>query len=267
VNSHPPMNDEIDIHRRQLLASFGVAGVTGGLGLAGMSSFAANSKPPFPSELRGTEFDLEIAETPVNITGQPRIATTVNGQIPAPTLYWREGDTVTLRVTNRLPATSSIHWHGILVPADMDGVPVLSFDGIAPGETFVYRFQVKQSGTYWYHSHSRFQEQTGLYGSIVIQPRDGVRFKADREHVVMLSDWTDGVPEEIFRKLKVMSGFFNFNQPTVGDFKRDVAKIGLDAAMEKRKMWNRMRMVPASGVASASAQPSGFPKKLSAIER
>lgn len=172
------------------------------------------------------------------------MATTVNGQIPAPTLRWREGDTVTLRVTNRLPVASSIHWHGILVPAEMDGVPGLSFNGIAPGETFVYRFPVKQTGTYWYHSHSRFQEQTGLYGPIVIDARDGIRFRTDREHVVLLSDWTDGVPEELFRKLKVMSGFFNFNQPTLGDFKRDIAEMGLQGALEKRKMWNRMRMVP-----------------------
>src|SRR6185369_5574021 len=112
-------------------------------------------------ELSGTEFNLEIRELPVNFTGTPRLATAINGSLPGPILRWREGSEVTLRVTNRLSVQSSIHWHGILVPADMDGVPSLSFPGIAPGETFVYRFPVKQSGTYWYHSHSKFQEQTG----------------------------------------------------------------------------------------------------------
>ena len=239
-----PPTRAIDAQRRTLLAGLGGAGVASALGLASGPIWGADASASSPQELRGTDFELVIAETPVNITGQNRIATAVNGQVPAPTLYWREGDTVTLRVTNRLKVPTSIHWHGILVPADMDGVPGLSFKGIAPGETFTYRFPVKQSGTYWYHSHSGFQEQTGLYGAIVIAPREGLRVKADREHVVLLSDWTDGVPEQLFRKLKIMSGFFNFNQPTVGDFKRDIDKMGLSAAIEKRKMWNRMRMVP-----------------------
>jgi CopA family copper-resistance protein len=194
--------------------------------------------------LRGTEFHLEIASTPVNFTGSPQVATAVNGQVPGPILYWREGDTVTLRVTNRLPVTSSIHWHGILVPAEMDGVPGISFGGIPPGQTFDYRFQVKQSGTYWYHSHSEFQEQIGLYGSIVIEPRNGEGIKADRDYVVMLSDWVDGDPAKVFAKLKKMSDFFNTNQPTVGQFLSDVRKNGLSAALDKRKMWNQMRMLP-----------------------
>ena len=134
--------------------------------------------------LSGTEFNLEIGALPVNLTGQAGIATTVNGRLPAPLLRWREGDVITLRVSNRLSTPTSIHWHGMIVPADMDGVPGLSFDGIGPGETYVYRFKVNQSGTYWYHSHSRFQEQTGLYGPIVIEPRDGERHRADREQNV-----------------------------------------------------------------------------------
>ena len=237
----PPPNG---VDRRKFVVRLGSASAIGGLALSSSRTWAAAVEQTERTELRGTEFNLEIAETPVNLTGLPRIATTVNGQIPAPTLRWRDGDTITLRVTNRLPVASSIHWHGILLPANMDGVPGLSFNGIAPGETFVYRFPVKQTGTYWYHSHSRFQEQTGLYGPIVIDARDGPRVKADREHVVLLSDWTDGVPEELFRKLKIMSGYFNFNQPTLGDFKRDIAVMGLQGALEKRKMWNRMRMVP-----------------------
>ena len=194
--------------------------------------------------LRGTEFDLVIAETAVNYTGSPRLATTVNGSIPAPVLRWREGDVVTIRVTNRLSVPSSIHWHGIILPYQMDGVPGVSFKGIAPGETFTYRFKVQQAGTYWYHSHSAFQEQTGLYGAIIIEPRGGEGIRADRDFVVQLSDWTDEDPMAVFAKLKKQSDYYNFNEPTVVDFFRDVSEHGSAAAMDKRRMWNQMRMSP-----------------------
>ena len=225
--------------RRRLLQGAGAAALAGLVPARLLA--AGQSAQPIS---RGTEFDLEIVPAPVNFTGAPQVATAVNGQVPGPVLYWREGDTVTLRVTNRLPVTSSIHWHGILVPAEMDGVPGISFTGIPPGQTFTYRFQVKQSGTYWYHSHSEFQEQSGLAGSIVIEPKNGERVKADRDYVVMLSDWVDGDPAKVFAKLKKMSDFFNTNQPTVGQFLSDVRKNGLGAALDKRKMWNQMRMLP-----------------------
>src|SRR5437016_2913773 len=194
--------------------------------------------------LSGTEFNLEIGTLAVNFTGQPGIATVVNGRLPAPLLRWREGDAVTLRVSNRLSAPSSIHWHGVIVPADMDGVPGLSFNGIGPGETYVYRFKVNQSGTYWYHSHSRFLEQTGLYGPIVIEPRRGERHRADREHVVLLSEWTDLHPEHIYRALKRQSNYFNFGRRTVGDFVNDVRKQGWKPTMADRRTWGQMRMDP-----------------------
>jgi CopA family copper-resistance protein len=232
--------DAVNRWRRRILQGAGAAAALAGLA---PGRLLAAGQTPQPI-LRGTEFDLEIAPTPVNFTGSPQVATAVNGQVPAPILYWREGDTVTLRVTNRLPVTSSIHWHGILVPAEMDGVPGISYAGIAPGQTFVYRFQVRQSGTFWYHSHSEFQEQSGLSGPIVIEPRNGERVKADRDYVVMLTDWVDGDPAKVFDKLKKMSDFFNTNQPTVGQFLSDVRKNGLSAAMDKRKMWNQMRMLP-----------------------
>jgi CopA family copper-resistance protein len=196
------------------------------------------------AELSGTEFNLEIGALAVNITGQPGIATAVNGRLPAPLLRWRQGDTVTLRVSNRLSAPSSIHWHGMIVPADMDGVPGLSFNGIGPGETYVYRFNVNQSGTYWYHSHSRFQEQTGLYGPIVIEPRRGERHRADREHVVLLSEWTDLDPEHIYRTLKHQSNYFNFHRRTAGDFFNDVRTRGWKPTIADRRMWGQMRMDP-----------------------
>jgi FtsP/CotA-like multicopper oxidase with cupredoxin domain len=194
--------------------------------------------------LSGTDFNLEIGALAVNFTGAPGTATAVNGRIPAPLLRWREGDAITLRVSNRLSAPSSIHWHGLIVPADMDGVPGLSFKGIGPDETYVYRFRVNQSGTYWYHSHSRFQEQTGLYGPIVVEPRGGERHRADRDHVVLLSDWTDRDPEHIYRTLKRQSSYFNFHQRTVGDFFNDVRKQGWKPTLADRRMWGQMRMNP-----------------------
>jgi CopA family copper-resistance protein len=194
--------------------------------------------------LSGTEFNLEIGALPVNLTGQPGLATVVNGQLPAPLLRWREGDVITLRVSNRLAAPTSIHWHGVIVPADMDGVPGLSFNGIGPGATYAYRFKVNQSGTYWYHSHSRFQEQTGLYGAVVIEPRGGERHQADREHVVLLSEWTDLDPEHIYRTLKRQSNYFNFHQRTVGDLVRDARQEGLKQTLTDRRMWGQMRMDP-----------------------
>ncbi len=179
-----------------------VQGLASGSALASLGFHAAASAQTGavvgPQQvLRGTEFKLAIDATPVNFTGAARIATTVNSQLPTPILRRREGDTVTLAVTNHLTVTTSIHWHGIILPNEMGGIPGLTFDGIGPGETFVHRIPVKQSGTYWYHSHSRFQEQTGLYGPLVIEPRGGERFPADREYVVMLSDWTDEDPEAV----------------------------------------------------------------------
>jgi FtsP/CotA-like multicopper oxidase with cupredoxin domain len=196
------------------------------------------------SVLTGPDFDLTIGEVTVNYTGRSRTATAVNGQVPAPLLRMREGDAVTIRVTNRLRVRTSIHWHGMIVPADMDGVPGLSFAGIDPGSTFVYRFRVNQSGTYWYHSHSRFQEQTGLYGPIVIEPRRGERHASDREYTVLLSDWSDADPEWLYATLKRQSDYFNFGKRTVGDFFADARARSLGDAVAERSLWGQMRMDP-----------------------
>lgn len=230
--------------RRRFLQGLLAGGAVATLGLRHPMALALDSAGKAET-LSGTYFDLSIGETPSGVTGAHRSATTVNGSIPAPTLRWREGDTVTLRVTNRLRVATSIHWHGILLPTGMDGVPGLSFDGIDPGETFEYQFAVKQSGTYWYHSHSRFQEQTGLYGPLVIAPKGGERFPTQQDFVVMLSDWTDENPEVLFANLKKMSDYYNFNEPTAVDFANDALKIGFRQALAKRKMWNQMRMSPA----------------------
>jgi FtsP/CotA-like multicopper oxidase with cupredoxin domain len=180
----------------------------------------------------------------VNYTGRPVYATAVNGSVPGPTVRWREGDSITLAVSNRLKDTTSIHWHGIRAPSEMDGVPGLSFPGIAPGETFIYRFPVRQSGTYWYHSHSRFQEQTGQYGAVIIEPQDKHPVEYDREYVVVLSDWTDTDPEIVFSNLKQQSDYYNFHQRTARTFLSDARTKGLRATISDRLMWGRMNMSP-----------------------
>ena len=232
------------VSRRTFVKGLAVGGAVAGLGLWRTTALAQGIAPVAWTTLSGTEFDLRIGETPMNFTGSPRVAITVNGSVPAPTLRWKEGDTVTMRVANTLAEDASIHWHGLLLPANMDGVPGLSFHGIRPGETYVYRFEVRQAGTYWSHSQSGFQEQRGLYGPLVIEPREPSPFKYDREHVVMLTDWTDENPARVFAKLKKRSDYYNFNQRTVGDFVRDVRTQGFKKALADRKIWGEMRMNP-----------------------
>ncbi len=197
---------------------------------------------PGAAELRGKEFDLEIARTPVNLSGKAAMATTINGRVPGPILHWNEGDEVTIRVTNRLDVDTSIHWHGIVLPYEMDGVPGITYPGIRPGETFTYRFRVAQHGTFWYHSHSEFQEQTGLYGAIVIHPSTPDPYVYDRDVVIQLSDWTDESPNAVYRKLKLSSGFYTLTHRTVGDFIDEVRQYGFTEAFSRRKMWNEMAM-------------------------
>jgi CopA family copper-resistance protein len=243
---------DLRLSRRGFLEGLAAGGVVAGLaGLSGAPRFARANSAGL-SELRGSEFDLTIGSLPVDFTGKRGVATVVNGSLPAPVLRWREGDTVTLRVRNELAEDTSIHWHGIVLPANMDGVPGLSFHGIAPGGSYTYRFPVRQSGTYWYHSHSGFQEQTGLYGPLLIEPRDPEPFSYDREHVVMLSDWTDRDPHELYLLLKRQSDYFNFNKRTLGDFVRDSERGGFAPALRERLAWARMRMSP-SDLADVSA--------------
>ncbi|MBJ2287532.1 copper resistance system multicopper oxidase [Pseudomonas sp. MF6755] len=229
--------------RRTFVKGLAAAGVLGGLGLWRSPSWAASGSPTL-SVLSGTEYDLSIGEMPVNITGKRRTAMAINGGLPGPLLRWKEGDTVTLRVRNRLDAATSIHWHGIILPPDMDGVPGLSFAGIEPGGVYVYQFKVQQNGTYWYHSHSGFQEQAGVYGPLVIEAKEPEPFKYDREHVVMLTDWTDEDPVSLMRTLKKQSDYYNFHKRTVGDFVNDVADKGWAATVADRKMWAEMKMNP-----------------------
>jgi len=229
--------------RRTFVKGLAAGGLLGGLGLWRTPVWAVTS-PGEPQVLAGTDFDLLIGETPVNITGNPRTAMTINGGIPGPLLRWREGDTVTLRVKNKLNANTSIHWHGILLPANMDGVPGLSFHGIEPDGMYVYQFKVRQNGTYWYHSHSGFQEQSGVYGPLVIDAKEPEPFQYDRDYVVMLTDWTDEDPVGLMKTLKKQSDYYNYNKPTVGDFIDDVSEKGWGSTVADRKMWAEMKMNP-----------------------
>ncbi len=234
--------NEIRLPRRQFVKGVAMGGVLLGMGLSPVRLLAATGSSSGQPTLSGNNFNLTLAPQAVNYTGRERMATAVNGSVPGPILRWREGERVTLNVTNRLAESSSIHWHGILLPAEMDGVPDISFKGIAPGETFRYQFDLKQSGTYWYHSHSGFQEQTGLYGPLIVEPREPEPFSYDRDYVVMLSDWSDEEPTDIYAKLKKMSDYYNFAERTAGDLVRDIQQKGLSRTWSERSMWNRMRM-------------------------
>lgn len=238
------------LSRRRFVQGLALGGTVAAFGVP--TSFAASTRGGVGNGnvLTGTEFDLVIGETPVDFTGRVRPAVTVNGSIPAPLLRWKQGTTVNLRVRNALPVGSihghetSIHWHGMILPANMDGVPGLSFDGIHRGEAYQYRFDVQQNGTYWYHSHSAFQEQAGLYGPIVIEAAEPEPFSYQRDYVVMLTDWTDLNPVQLFARLKKMASFDNYYKRTVGDFLRDAQKNGLAATIDDRRMWGQMRMTP-----------------------
>ena len=228
-----------DLTRRRFIRG---AAAVGALGFAPWPLRTALAAPA--TVLSGTEFALTIEDVSLTINGRQATATGVNGQVPAPILRWREGDTLTLAVTNRLREPSSIHWHGVRTPSPMDGVPGLSFRGIAPGETYVYRFPVRQSGTYWYHSHSMFQEQTGLYGAIVIEPKGGYAQGFDRDYVVLLSDWSFEPPERIVSNLKFQSNYYNYGQRTLGTFLDDAQRNGLADTVADRLEWGKMRMSP-----------------------
>lgn len=220
-----------------------VKGVVGASALASSGLYGQLAwSEPSRSELSGTEFDLEVAPLPVNFTGTDSTATAVNGLVPGPTLRVREGDTVAIRVTNRLHEMTTIHWHGIILDAEMDGVPGISFPGIEPGETFVHRFKLVQSGTYWYHAHT-LHEQTGSYGALIVEPANASNEpQVDRDYPVVLSDWTDENPVDVYLNLKKMGGYYNYQRLTAGDFLNDVKLHGMGTAISKRRIWNRTRM-------------------------
>jgi FtsP/CotA-like multicopper oxidase with cupredoxin domain len=198
------------ISRREFIKSAGA-----GLFLAGvrlsmpLPAWAASANTGINCGTIQNRYDLTVGYSPFHIDGRRGTATAINGSVPGPLVHLREGDDIIIRVTNNLMDSehSSIHWHGILVPYQMDGVPGVSFAGINPGDTYEYSFPVKQAGTYWYHSHSRFQEQTGAYGPLIIDPKDGEPFDYDRDYPIVLSDWSFEDPETIYRHLNLMGDY------------------------------------------------------------
>jgi len=235
-----------NVSRRQLIERTGALAIATAMERL-LPSYASASPADTlqgPSVLSGSTIDLTIAETPFRVHNEAAKAVTINGTVPGPLIRLREGQDVTLRVTNRLKATSSIHWHGVLVPPDMDGVPGVAFAGIKPGETFLYRFRIKQYGTYWYHSHSPGQLQKGVYAPLIFDPMEPDPIKCDREYVVVLSDWTFGSEESLISNLKKESGFFNFQRRTMGEFSSDLAEYGWKPTWDNYLQWARMRMDP-----------------------
>jgi CopA family copper-resistance protein len=227
-------------------------------GVAGLASGAksraawALTNPGEQTVLRGNHFDLTVGRQIVNKSGTPSWANAINGGVPGPVLRWREGDVVTINLTNKMPEMTGFHWHGIILPNPMDGVPGLEFPGIPSGETFTYRFPVVQSGTYWYHSHMGYQEQKGAYGALVIEPRGRPLIQADRDYVVVLSDWTDEDPQVIANNFKQQPEMYNFKRRLLGTFFADAEKSGLSTTIDERLQWADMRMDP-TGIEAPTA--------------
>ena len=232
--------------RRRFLRATGGAALLGGLEqlLPAYARAGILAAAPLPRPGSSPEIDLRIQRQTLGIGGKDGSVTSINGVLPGPLVRMREGEAVTLRVTNELDEDSSIHWHGLLVPAEMDGVPGVSFPGIRPGETFTYQYPVKQSGTYWYHSHSGLQEQTGVYGPLIIDPREPEPFRYDRDYVVLLSDWTFRDPYAVLHDLRTRPGYFNFQRRTLLDLPDEISEKGWRAALSDRLMWSHERMDP-----------------------
>ncbi len=248
----PSNSDTSSVSRRDFLRSAGA--LTAVAGLQTLLPGWAHATPPAtqggltalePTRRAGNrvEYDITIDKTPFQVNGKRATAITMNGTVPGPLIRLQEGEEVVLRYHNELDEKTSIHWHGLLLPNRFDGVPKVNYPGVPPGETFeAGPFEVRQYGTYWYHSHSGLQEQLGHYGPLVIDPADGTPFDYDREHVVVLSDWTFEDPYDILANLKKGEHYYNFQQQTVGEFWRDVSEDGFWSTLKNRLRWDRMRM-------------------------
>ena len=253
-DEHPTAAGHADernpLSRRRFLHAAGAVGALAGLqrlAPAYALTSAPSSAQHFASPVgpgANAPAELVIDHTPFGFAGRRAVATTINGTVPGPLLRFREGENAIINVTNRLKEDTSIHWHGLLVPSAMDGVPGVNFPGIHPGQRFVYQFPLRQYGTYWYHSHSGFQEQLGHYGPLIIDPAEPEPFQYDREYVVMLSDWSFENPHKILDNIKKQSSYYNFQRRTLGDFFRDVDRNGVRATVADRMEWARMRMTP-----------------------
>ena len=227
-----------DLDRRTLLRGLGGTAALAAWMPAWAQPVSVGIARPLPT-LAGTDVALRIAHQMMTIDGRQSHAIGINGTVPAPLIRLKEGTTARLAVTNDLDEDSSIHWHGLLLPFQMDGVPGISFPGIKPRTTFIYEFPVLQSGTYWYHSHSGLQEQLGHYGPIIIDPAEADPIQAEREHVIVWSDHSEMHPHLIFQKLKQQGGYFNRQKQTLAGL-----LSGRDQRAKERRDWGRMRMDP-----------------------
>ncbi|WP_205884954.1 copper resistance system multicopper oxidase [Stutzerimonas balearica] len=228
--------------RRRFITQAGATGAILGLNSL-VPAFAVETLGLSPEQAT-RPIDLNITRQPLDIGGRLGDTVTISGSIPGPLVRLKEGQDAVIRVTNQLDEDTSIHWHGLLVPYEMDGVPGVSYAGIKPGETFRYAFPVKQSGTYWYHSHSGLQEQQGHYGPLIIDPIDPEPFAYDREYVVMLSDWTFENPMSVLKKLKKQSDYYNYQRRTVPELFNDAEENGWGKTVRERMVWARSRMAP-----------------------
>ncbi|OUI87623.1 copper resistance system multicopper oxidase [Acetobacter tropicalis] len=229
------------VTRRRFIQGLGAGGVVATL--PHQASAMASASGILPAQASSL-WNLTVGHTRTTIDHKSLNAPCIGNAVPGPILRWKQGDTVSVSVTNTLKhEDTSIHWHGIRVPSDMDGVPGLSFDGIKPGDTFTYRFRVHQSGTYWYHSHSGMQEAQGLYGAIVIDPAHPDPNYCERDYVIVLSEWTDVSPMDMISNLKMQDDYYTFRQRTAASFPQDArAAKGAWAALKDRLAWSRMRM-------------------------
>ena len=241
------MKNNKALTRRNFLKVMGTGMFLSGLNLTfPLPMWAATAFEGIQNLPSKNRYDLTIGNALMGIDGRKGKFTTVNGTVPAPLVRLKEGETVLLNVTNALSDNSdtSIHWHGILVPFPMDGVPGVNFHGIKPGETYHYKYEVKQAGTYWYHSHSRFQEQAGVYGPLVIDPIEGEPFHYDRDHFIVLSDWSFEDPESLYRNINLMGGYYNYNKRIFPEFINDISEDGFKKTLAHRMAWGKMRMSP-----------------------
>ncbi|MBS1071798.1 copper resistance system multicopper oxidase [Gluconobacter cerinus] len=246
-NSFDPIHP---LTRRRFVTSLGAGACLSALPHKAQASTRTSTGllPLAPSNV----WDLKVSRTHISLDGKSMHAPSIGGTVPGPILRWKQGETVTLNVSNALDETTSIHWHGIRVPSNMDGVPGLSFAGIPPGETFSYRFRLHQSGTYWYHSHSNMQEAMGLYGAIVIDPIRPDPNACDRDYVIFLGEWTDVMPHDIVSNLKMQDDYYVFRQRTAASFPKEARDAGSAmAALKDRLAWSRMNMA-ATDIADVS---------------
>ncbi|MGE0624850.1 MAG: copper resistance system multicopper oxidase [Pseudomonadales bacterium] len=240
------------LNRRALIRALLASGLLSSVRLPAYASSAGVAASVPGGAPADVTLDIAVRREQIDIAGRAASAVTLNHSIPGPLIELWEGQEAALRVTNHLNEDTSVHWHGILLPFELDGVPGVTFPGIRPGATFEARFPVRQYGTYWYHSHSGLQEQVGHYGPLIIHPRTPDPFAFDRDYVILLSDWTFEDPHRILARLKKQSHYYNYQRRTVRDFVNDVETSGLKAAVQDRWMWGNMRMTP-TDIADVSA--------------